>query len=61
MIPVNFVDEVLDAVHKLEAKHAAAQESLLKGTQANIAKIEVTLREAGIEFPDRQSAAPRSR
>lgn len=51
VIPVDFVDEVLERVRKLEAKHAAAQESLLKGTQANIVKIEQTLREAGIDFP----------
>jgi regulator of RNase E activity RraA len=61
VIPIDFVEEVLDAAHKLEAKHEAMQESLLKGTQANIAKIEETLREAGIEFPDLQSGAPRSR
>ena len=52
VVPVAFAEEVIAAARKLEAKHDAAQASLLKGTQANIEKIEATLREAGIDFPD---------
>ncbi len=51
VVPVAFANEVIAAARKLEAKHDAAQEFLLKGTQNNIAKIEATLREAGIDFP----------
>ncbi|GAA1545019.1 RraA family protein [Nocardioides humi] len=51
VVPVAFAEEVLERAHALEAKHDAAQESLRQGTQANIAKIEETLRQAGIDFP----------
>ena len=52
VVPLAHAQEVLLAARALEARHDAMQESLLKGTQANIAKIEQTLRDAGIEFPD---------
>jgi regulator of RNase E activity RraA len=51
VVPVAFAEEVLERAHALEAKHDAAQESLRKGTQANIVAIEETLRAAGIDFP----------
>lgn len=52
IIPLAFAHEVLTAAHALEAKHDAAQASLLQGQQANIETIETTLHNAGIEFPN---------
>jgi len=50
VIPPADAEEVLAAVAKLEASHAAAQPVLLRGEITNIAAIERALRDQGCEF-----------
>lgn len=57
VIPPADAEEVLAAVARLEASHAALQEVLLRGEVTNIAAIEQKLRDQGCEF---LPAAPKS-
>jgi regulator of RNase E activity RraA len=50
VVPPAEAEEVLSAVAKLEADHAAVQEILLRGEVANIANIEKKLHESRCEF-----------